>query len=1246
MLFIAGLIAVFFSLSSAQELLQASCNLEATTTSSTQRGGRYITASGSLNVLFVYIQFPDDNYLPNNTYWPKGQAPAYMDATIDSVWSSTPTQGSFSDYFNQMSFNTFKITGKSISAITPHSRNWYLNNNWKRGDIQKEVIQSLDVTIDFAQFDHWRFNSEYSQTDTADGVVDMIIMMWRNVCNDTVDVRSRLDLIPGGEASLGYYDRNYNTSFTVDNGARTIQMGYSGYGSGITAIHPRFGDLNRDLLWRYARHEFGHWLLGGNEYHTKLGTWGLLDGWGAPSGCMNSYERYKLGWMNFNTIDDITTTRTIFNNTMPDFITADSAYRIKVPGGGTDEYYLLGNHQRSSIFDIPDNNVSTATGIFVLLQTYDQGNAVSIVSADGRFDWSVPYQSPNIYGGTGNLPVFLRGTANRINGYSKRQNIPWYWQGIYQGTAPIHYYQNQYGTLVQAPPTIFTGDGKDQFDLNNSTVFSSASNPSSDIHSNTNKIGFEIIGYNSTTGIYTVNIHINTTENAAPSKPQDVVATLNLPNQTSLTWTANQETDIVVYNIYRGVVYTGSGEPSYTKINSTPITMAIYTDNNYESITGLPQNIDLYHRYRITAVDNQGKESVKSELVDAYFTHVASGTISSNKTYIINVNILENVTVQNNVTLTINPGTRVVFENGKTLTVNGKLIAKGTPTQRITFTSANPSPSPGYWGGDYAGIFFNGSGPDTLSYCTIKYANTGLRFFNTASSAMVDYCLIDSCSIGGISISGLSNNSKVVTIRSSTISNNRERGISISNALADIKHTSIINNGNYVVGPGLTVSFARVYLSNSRIENNLGTGIIITGQGSNVIFSPDGTAPGYNFVTSHGVGEINIRNNGYAYIGQRYQYICRWDCDGIVELTTLNSSPDAIEPGPCRPIYCWANMAGLNNIYNNYNYFRRLINNETGNTIYAQNTYWGNSSGPNPAQDFYGNVVYIPFLTSPASTSAPMVPEQPIEEELAVTYIRSIEDNSTNALDALYGLESLSDLGVNLNTNIKMPWENFLNRIERRANSVKLKNLASAFRIKDKMRRKDFSSAISLSDVYLQNNSNDGMWMYYQVQKIFANIGNGDINTAESIYNIIKSRAYSIDSISTLAIGEIVSMLGTNNLNLSKSSTSDKLKIEKENSISPSSFILHQNYPNPFNPVAKIKFLTPEAGFVTLKVYDVLGREISELVSGWKEAGTYEVEWDGARFSSGVYFYKLVASSIEPLGAGNYTRVHKMLLAK
>jgi photosystem II stability/assembly factor-like uncharacterized protein len=74
----------------------------------------------------------------------------------------------------------------------------------------------------------------------------------------------------------------------------------------------------------------------------------------------------------------------------------------------------------------------------------------------------------------------------------------------------------------------------------------------------------------------------------------------------------------------------------------------------------------------------------------------------------------------------------------------------------------------------------------------------------------------------------------------------------------------------------------------------------------------------------------------------------------------------------------------------------------------------------------------------------------------------------------------------------------------------------------------------------------------------------------------------------------------------------------------PKDFVLYQNYPNPFNPTTNIKFSIPKAAFVTLAVYDMLGREIQTLVNENLSPATYEVKWDAAGFSSGIYFYKLL----------------------
>ena len=85
-------------------------------------------------------------------------------------------------------------------------------------------------------------------------------------------------------------------------------------------------------------------------------------------------------------------------------------------------------------------------------------------------------------------------------------------------------------------------------------------------------------------------------------------------------------------------------------------------------------------------------------------------------------------------------------------------------------------------------------------------------------------------------------------------------------------------------------------------------------------------------------------------------------------------------------------------------------------------------------------------------------------------------------------------------------------------------------------------------------------------------------------------------------------------------------------------FRLEQNFPNPFNPNTRISWQSPESGWQTLKVYDVLGNEIITLVDEYKPSGFYEIEFDAASLSSGVYFYKLKA--------GDFWAVKRMLLMK
>jgi hypothetical protein len=95
----------------------------------------------------------------------------------------------------------------------------------------------------------------------------------------------------------------------------------------------------------------------------------------------------------------------------------------------------------------------------------------------------------------------------------------------------------------------------------------------------------------------------------------------------------------------------------------------------------------------------------------------------------------------------------------------------------------------------------------------------------------------------------------------------------------------------------------------------------------------------------------------------------------------------------------------------------------------------------------------------------------------------------------------------------------------------------------------------------------------------------------------------------------------------------------------PTVFSLAQNYPNPFNPTTMIRFGVPEASYVTLKVYDIVGREIATLTQGNYTPGFYNVSFVAQNLASGVYFYQI---SSKPLSGGKQTFVNtkKLLLLK
>ncbi|MBI1938039.1 MAG: T9SS type A sorting domain-containing protein [Ignavibacteriales bacterium] len=578
-----------------------------------QSKGRWLPSEGTINVLIVFAEFPDDNYDIYNTRWVKGSEPQNMSNWVDQTWSSSSTQGSLTHYFNDMSGNKLHFIGKEVHVTAPHTRDWYMTNytSSRRGYIQKEIIQQLDATWDFAEFDNWDYISDYTYNNTSDTYVDMIIFVWRNISQDLID------------PDQGLIDFNFTSNFAdlggigninVDNNQRKVATWFGGgnstpYGSGVSVRNYLTEDPFRNTI-----HEFSHYLIGNNNYHNGFGFWGMLSAWGIRSYVANAYERYRLGWVADSTNYTISnTTQTLTGKTLGDFVTGRNAYRF-INSASPQEYFFVENHQKTSYWE---NNApfwgshdgTLENGIYVIRKvgTPDQFNPSSwlqLIPADGRYDWAVN-QSSTLPGEDDLLPVFKQGTPNRTSGYHDNMWIPFSYGGL-TSPAPIHLTENP--TTGQPLVDVrFHGDGKDAFGIGYNQVFSPWSNPNNQKAANSaTPFGFEITSLSS--GVYTLNLYVNTSIDASPSKPQNLHLTYADQYHPSLGWDINTETDITSYKIYRNYDNTGWDlAGTVTHPTNTFVDYAIsYTKPIWEKSV----------KYYVVAVDNSSKTSVPSTQVE------------------------------------------------------------------------------------------------------------------------------------------------------------------------------------------------------------------------------------------------------------------------------------------------------------------------------------------------------------------------------------------------------------------------------------------------------------------------------------------------------------------------------------------------------------------------------------------------------------------------------------------------------
>jgi hypothetical protein len=184
-------------------------------------------------------------------------------------------------------------------------------------------------------------------------------------------------------------------------------------------------------------------------------------------------------------------------------------------------------------------------------------------------------------------------------------------------------------------------------------------------------------------------------------------------------------------------------------------------------------------------------------------------------------------------------------------------------------------------------------------------------------------------------------------------------------------------------------------------------------------------------------------------------------------------------------------------------------------------------------------------------------------------------------------------------------------------------------------------------DTYCTDFNNDGnvdlVASYGVGQRVGIYYGSGDLyfNSINQVWLNPSSNPYLISVADFDTDGDVdIAVLndGTNGRKLYFLQNGPDISSVQGEEIKSFDYLLSQNYPNPFNPSTVISYQLSVIGFVTLKVYDILGREIATLVNEEKPAGEYEVEFNAANLPSGIYFYQIKA--------GNFVETEKMVLLK
>jgi tetratricopeptide (TPR) repeat protein len=594
------------------------------------------------------------------------------------------------------------------------------------------------------------------------------------------------------------------------------------------------------------------------------------------------------------------------------------------------------------------------------------------------------------------------------------------------------------------------------------------------------------------------------------------------------------------------------------------------------------------------------------------------------------------VTISSGKTLTINPGSQILFDPGTSLIINGTLNANGTSSQRITFDCSS---SPGTWGG----IRFNAGSSGTVSYCDIKHATTGITC--NAYLPSISNCTITGNGTG-ISVSSVASSNNKISYN--TIQNNTSCGIYITQSVITCNNNTISSNGTYGINctnPSNNYIGLNPYFHHNTISGNT-YGLSCSYCSPNFIDNSSSPNRGYNVIRQNATG-ISVVYNSNVFLGA----------------------------GP--------NAGGYNCLHDNNGY---EICAAYSCFISAANTWWNKIAPylPNPSVDFSlaysSSVCYMPMsltsdpngcglpqtsvttvannqtLLKTSSVSANISGDTYFDDELiqlillesegkyedAITSYKQIFGREKNTIKGRYALRKLKECCLQLKQ--ENDFEDYLSKSVRTKVTGKdeLYALLAEFDYQTLFEKQDYAGVLkNFTDILKTYKNNEEVYKHivFDIGFLYLNALK-DSSQANKYFSYL-SMKYPVDPLAINARYLLGKSAGKDSLAKSVEDLENELGIKSE---IPTGYELSNNYPNPFNPTTTISYQIPNTGHVTLKVFDMLGREVAILADEMKEAGYYTATFDGTRLSSGVYFARFV---VQPQESNKpFVQVKKMLMMK